>query len=85
MHEHAVPVWVAVPLVNRFSICLRVSPGQRDSPVRSLHINKQPEVGPLATLQLEEVRQATARYLDVDAAVADGYVDIGAFVPVHRG
>lgn len=42
---------------------------------------KQPEVGPLATLQLEEVRQATARYLDVDAAVADGYVDIGAFVP----
>ncbi|HKU14056.1 MAG TPA: hypothetical protein VJQ52_06645 [Steroidobacteraceae bacterium] len=42
---------------------------------------KQAEVGPLATLQLEEVRQATARYLDVDAAVADGYVDIGAFVP----
>jgi hypothetical protein len=42
---------------------------------------KQPELGPLATLQLEEVRQATARYLDVDAAVADGYVDIGAFVP----
>jgi hypothetical protein len=42
---------------------------------------KQPEVGPLATLQIEEVRQATARYLDVNAAVADGYVDIGAFVP----
>jgi hypothetical protein len=45
------------------------------------HPGKQPEVSPLATLQLEEVRQATARYLDVDAAVADGYVDIGAFVP----
>jgi hypothetical protein len=42
---------------------------------------KQPEVSPLATLQLEEARLATARYLDVDAAVADGYVDIGAFVP----
>lgn len=42
---------------------------------------KQPEVNPLAILQLEEVRQATARYLDVDVALADGYVDIGAFVP----
>jgi hypothetical protein len=42
---------------------------------------KQPEVNPLAILQLEEVRQATARYLDVDVAVAEGYVDIGAFVP----
>lgn len=42
---------------------------------------QQPVLNPLATLQLEEVRQATARYLDVDAAVADGYVDIGAFVP----
>lgn len=42
---------------------------------------KQPELTPLAALQLENVRHATARYLDVDAAVADGYVDIGAFVP----
>lgn len=41
---------------------------------------KQPKVGPAAILQLEDVREATARYLDVDAAVADGYVDIGAFV-----
>lgn len=38
------------------------------------------KVSAAAILQLEEVREATARYLDVDAAVADGYVDIGAFV-----
>ena len=37
-------------------------------------------VGPAALVQLEEVREATFRYVDVDAAVADGYVDIGAFV-----
>jgi hypothetical protein len=43
-------------------------------------LGKPPQVNPLATVQLEEVRQATARYLDVNAAVADGYVDIGAFV-----
>jgi hypothetical protein len=42
---------------------------------------KTNRVGPAAVLQLEEVREATSRYLDVDAAVADGYVDIGAFVP----
>ncbi len=40
--------------------------------------NKPP---PLAVLQLDEVRNATARYLDVDVAVAHGYVDIGLFVP----
>jgi hypothetical protein len=40
--------------------------------------NKPP---PLAVLQLDEVRNATARYLDVDQAVAAGYVDIGLFVP----
>lgn len=38
-------------------------------------------VGPATLAQLEEVREATFRYVDVDAAVADGYVDIGAFVP----
>jgi hypothetical protein len=36
---------------------------------------------PLAVLQLDEVRNATAKFLDVDAAVAAGYVDIGLFVP----
>ena len=36
---------------------------------------------PLAVLQLDEVRNATARYLDVDAAARAGYVDIGLFVP----
>ena len=40
--------------------------------------NKPP---PLAVLQLDEVRNANAKYLDVDKAVADGYVDIGLFVP----
>lgn len=34
-----------------------------------------------AVLQLEAVRQAAARYLDVDQAVADGYVDIGVYFP----
>lgn len=32
-----------------------------------------------AVLQLEAVRQATARYLDEAQAIADGYVDIGVF------
>ena len=42
---------------------------------------KAARVGPAALVQLETVRDAASRYLDVDAAVADGYVDIGAFVP----
>lgn len=42
---------------------------------------KATRVGPAALVQLEGVRDAASRYLDVDAAVADGYVDIGAFVP----
>ncbi len=40
--------------------------------------NKPP---PLAVLQLDEVRNATARFLDVDRAVKEGYVDIGLFMP----
>ncbi|MEO8064922.1 MAG: hypothetical protein ABI821_19490 [Pseudomonadota bacterium] len=36
---------------------------------------------PLAVLQLDQVRDATSKYLDVDRAVAAGYVDIGLFVP----
>lgn len=46
----------------------------------SKHPSKTVRVAPATVLQLEEVRHATSRYLDVDAAVADGYVDIGAFV-----
>jgi hypothetical protein len=42
---------------------------------------KNTRVGPATLVQLDGVREATSRYLDVDAAVADGYVDIGAFVP----
>lgn len=34
-----------------------------------------------AILQLESVRQAAAKYVDVDDAIADGYVDIGVFFP----
>ena len=37
-----------------------------------------------AILQLEQVRQATARFYDVAQAEADGYVDIGVFFP-HMG
>jgi len=40
--------------------------------------NKPP---PLAVLQLDQVRDATARFIDVDKAVAEGYADIGLFVP----
>jgi len=36
---------------------------------------------PLAVLQLDEVRNAAAKFLDVDKAVAAGYVDIGLFMP----
>jgi hypothetical protein len=36
---------------------------------------------PLAILQLDQAKDATAKYLDVDKAVADGYHDIGLFVP----
>jgi hypothetical protein len=36
---------------------------------------------PAALVQLETVRQATARFLDVDQAVLEGYVDIGLFYP----
>jgi hypothetical protein len=36
---------------------------------------------PLAILQLDQAKDATAKYLDVDQAVADGYHDIGLFVP----
>ena len=39
---------------------------------------------PLAVLQLDEVRTAAAKYLDVDDAVKAGYVDIALFVP-HMG
>lgn len=40
--------------------------------------NKPP---PLAVLQLDQVRDATARFIDVDKAVEEGYADIGLFVP----
>ena len=36
---------------------------------------------PVAVLQLDQTRNAAAKYLDVDAALADGYVDIVLFVP----
>jgi len=51
------------------------------------HGDHNPDLGkglkppPLAVLQLDQVRDATARYIDVDKAVAAGYVDIGLFVP----
>jgi len=36
---------------------------------------------PLAVLQLDLVRDATARFIDVEKAEAEGYADIGLFVP----
>jgi hypothetical protein len=36
---------------------------------------------PFAIVQLDQVRDATAKYFDVDDAVKAGYVDIGLFVP----
>ena len=47
----------------------------------------QPAPGPAPRLQaetlvqLEDARRATAKFRDVDVAVAKGYVDIGLFVP----
>jgi hypothetical protein len=40
--------------------------------------NKPP---PLAVLQLDQARTAADKYFDVDKAVADGYTDIGVFMP----
>ena len=51
------------------------------------HGDDNPDLGkglkppPIAILQLDQTRTAAAKYLDVDAAVAAGYVDIGLFVP----
>jgi len=36
---------------------------------------------PLAVLQLDQARDAAAKYLDVNDAIADGYADINLFVP----
>src|SRR5262245_33154152 len=36
---------------------------------------------PLAVLQLDQTRDAASKYLDVQAALDDGYVDIGLLVP----
>jgi hypothetical protein len=36
---------------------------------------------PIAVLQLDEVRNANARYLDEQKALDDGFVDIGLFMP----
>jgi hypothetical protein len=47
--------------------------GQPNPPQESLR--------PATILQLEDVRQATARFLDVAEAEHAGYVDIGLFVP----
>ena len=39
---------------------------------------------PFAIIQLDQVRDATARFVDVEKAEAEGYHDIGLFVP-HMG
>ena len=54
------------------------------------HADDDPDLGkglkppPFAVLQLDEVRNATARFIDVAQAEHEGYHDIGLFVP-HMG
>jgi len=36
---------------------------------------------PAAVLQLDQARSAASKYLDIDKALAAGYVDIGVFMP----
>ena len=54
------------------------------------HGDDNPDLGkglkppPFAVLQLDEVRNATARFIDVAQAEKEGYHDIGLFVP-HMG
>lgn len=55
-----------------------------DHPGRDPRGGKRDNPPPPAVLQLDEVRNAASKYLDVDRAVADGYVDIGLFMP-HMG
>lgn len=45
------------------------------------HAYIKPSLPGATLLQLEAVREATAKYLDESAAVADGYVDIHVFIP----
>jgi hypothetical protein len=42
---------------------------------------KSEKPGPIAILQLDQARDAAAKYFDVNKALKDGYVDIGLFVP----
>ena len=55
--------------------------------VASAHEGDEVAAGPraeppaAAVLQLEALRQAAGKYADIDAAIADGYVDIGVFFP----
>jgi hypothetical protein len=44
----------------------------------------KPKMQAATILQLDAVREATAKYLDETVAVADGYVDIHVFIP-HMG
>jgi hypothetical protein len=53
------------------------------------HGDDNPDMGrgkppPFAVLQLDQVRDATARFIDVAQAEKEGYHDIGLFVP-HMG
>ena len=58
--------------------------------VASAHEGHDPNLGkgtkppPIAVLQLDEVRNANAKYLDEQKALDEGFVDIGLFVP-HMG
>lgn len=43
--------------------------------------DKVPRLQPATILQLDAVHTASARFLDVDQATQEGYVDIGLFIP----
>ena len=45
------------------------------------HGSKGAKPPPLAVLQLDQARTAADKYFDVDKAEADGYIDIGVFMP----
>lgn len=58
-----------------------LSAGAHDGARTSPHTGT---LSPATLVQLEEARQSTARFLDVDQATRAGYVDIGVFFP-HMG
>jgi hypothetical protein len=75
-------------MVKKTSVAMAMAIfGVMSSTAAYAHGDDNPELGkglkppPVAILQLDQTRDAAARFLDVDDAVKAGYVDIGLFVP----